>query len=65
MRDRGTRLLLTAPLTDKGSASVVSVFKHHYVGNFSVPTAVISDNDRDLKTALRTLDASEEWKCAI
>ena len=49
---------------DKDSASVVSAFKHHYVGNFGVPTAVISDNDGDLKTTPRTLDASEEWKCA-
>ena len=65
MRDRGTRLLLTAPSTDKGSASVVSALKHHYVDNFDVPTAIITDNGQDLKTALRTLNVSEEWKCAI
>ena len=44
MRDRGTGFIISAPLANKMSHTVVQAFKHHYIGKFGVPQIIISDN---------------------
>ena len=50
MRDRGTGYLVTAPLTDKTSFSVLTALKLHFISSFGVPSTIISDNGREFRS---------------
>ena len=54
MRDRGTGFLVTAPLPDKTSLSVVTAIRDSLVANFGVPATLITDNGREFCSALFT-----------
>ena len=47
IRDRGTGFLITAPLTDKSTLSVIAALRGHFISSFGVPTIIISDNGRE------------------
>ena len=52
MRDRGTGLLVAAPLPDKTSSAMAEAFVSHFLGHYGVPATVISDNGREFVSQL-------------
>ena len=47
MRDRGTGFLVSAPISDKMSCSVLTALRSSFISCFGVPTTIISDNGRE------------------